>query len=279
MRSASLIIFTLAVSITVAIAMAGCSQSLPPVATQSASAPNDFFWSARALDSAELDYSIMRNGATANHALYSYDNINVFDRSTQSTAFRIASRGDTISIDNIGANSLFSLPQGYFFAKDSTVLVPQTTPRYDTARDSNEKIIGIDSSRLDTVRFVESTVQRPGPLALLVRAQMSKNGSWFAGLLSGFGLGKGLDVTGRIIDHVDTLLVPSLHNAPAAAYGESYMVRYACEGSGDSVKFPIFWKVYYARSVGPVLIEEYADSLKTSNARVNLQSQAVLVRH
>jgi hypothetical protein len=254
-----------------------CSQPLPPVTNPfPTSTPVDFFWSARSLDSAELTYAIDRNGATNNHAIFSHDDVHVFDQSIGAMAFRIVSRGDTIAIDSLGSNSLFSLPQGYFFAKDTTIILSRTVI---FRKDSIANINGHDTTvPYDSVARIlsDSVVQRPGTLTLLERAFMTNGGFWFAGKIAGIGLGKGLEITGRVLDHVDTLLIPALQNVPATSYGETFMVKYSHEQMTDTLHFPIFWKVYYARNVGPVLIEEYLDSTSSYSPKLSLQSQAIL---
>jgi hypothetical protein len=278
LRSASLILFVLCGW--------ACSQSLQPVSTvPSNGVPDNFFWSARSLDSAELSYSIDRSGATELHAISSRDGIHVFDQFSKALAFRIVSRGETVAIDSLGAKSLFSLPQGYFFAKDTTVnfLIRidtfKTTIKKDTTIQGQDSQITIVIDSIVPVH-VDSVVQRPGLLTLLERAHLSLGGSWHAGVIAGFGLGKGIEITGRVMDHVDTLLLPVIQQAvPATSYGETYMIRYSHEPATDSVEFPIFWKVYYARNVGPVLIEEYLDSTASKTGKMSLQSQAILKPH
>lgn len=236
MRSASLILC--------ALISWSCSQPLPPITTRPTSVPADFFWSAPQLDSS-ISYSIDRGGTTTEHPIRSSDGVHVFDQSAYAMAFRIVSRGDTIAIDSLGANSLFRLPAGYYFAD-------------------------------------EDSVQEPGLLRLLERAHLVTDGSWHAGIVAGYGLGSGIEITGRVLDHVDTLLVPQMKEVPAASYGETFMIRYAHETAKDSVDrmFPLFWKVYYSRGRGPVLIEEYRDSTQyNASAKYSLQSQAILTSH
>jgi hypothetical protein len=87
-------------------------------------------------------------------------------------------------------------------------------------------------------------------------------------MLAGPGLGTGVSITGRVLDHVTTLI------DTMGKYGESYVIRYAHEDASGEIDatFPLFWKVYYTRSTGPVLIEEYLNS----NGTLALQSQAIL---
>ena len=181
-----------------------------------------------------------------------------------------------ISIDSLGSKSLFSLPQGYSFVKDTTV---SFLIRFDTIPDTVRSVNGHDTLYVrDSLHpvFIDSVVHRPGALTLLDRASMTYGGSWLAGKVAGSYIPKGLDITGRVLDHVDTLIMPSMYGVRAASYGETFMVRYSHERTKDSLLFPIFWKVYYARGRGPVLIEEYLDSTASSTGKLSLQSQAVL---
>ncbi|MDP4198495.1 MAG: hypothetical protein Q8922_00845 [Bacteroidota bacterium] len=224
---------------------AGCSQSLPPTMnTPPSSQPVDFFWTLSALESG-MHYYMSPTSDSNDHFLISNDGSTVYDQTLRHDAFHISSWRDTISIDSIGMNSIFSLPAGYYFG--------------------------------------DSAGRRPGDLKLLERTGLHDSGSWPAGLLQGPGLGAGITITAHILDHFDTLLVPAAIGPVASvSYGESYVIRYTHDdASGQmSPSFPIYWQVYFARSVGPVLIEEYSDTSGFSNSMKphNLQSQAVLWR-
>lgn len=219
--------------------LASCSQSLPPVLSEpNPNAPTDFFWSTAQLDTG-LDYYVLRQGSGTDHALSSKDGVHVQDGSIGVMAFRVRSLGDTVAIDSIGANSIFSLPTGYYFAGDSDL-------------------------------------QQHGPLKLLIRSGLHTGGSWQAGTLAGIGLGQGVTISADVLDHVDTLLIPAIGPTAPAAFGESYIIRYAHDSAGGAMdpSFPLYWKVYFTRALGPVLIEEYLDSTGT----YSLESQAVLRR-
>ena len=216
--------------------VASCSQSLPPALTTPNALPSAFFWTASQLDSG-LDYYVIRQWGNTDHPISSKDGVHVEDATLGVMAFRLRSLSDTIAIDSIGANSIFSLPAGYYFSGDSDL-------------------------------------KQQGSLKLLVRSGLHAGGSWYAGTLAGPGLGQGVAITADVLDHVDTLLIPAIGPAAPAAFGESYIIRYAHDSASGAMdpSFPLYWKVYFTRAAGPVLIEEYLDSTGT----YSIESQAVL---
>jgi hypothetical protein len=214
---------------------ASCSQSLPPTVVPSSAIPTDFFWTTTQLDSG-LDYYVIRQSVGADHPISSSDGIHVDDGSLNKTAFRMRSLGDTVAIDSIGTSSIFSLPQGFYFAGD--------------------------------------TENQAGELALLERSGLHLGGSWAAGTLAGPGLGQGVAITATVLDSVDALSLLAIGPVPPSEFGQSYRVRYSHDSANGvmSPTLPFYWTVYYTRQLGPVLIEEYLDSLGTQS----LESQAVL---
>jgi hypothetical protein len=258
-----------------AIVIAGCSQTLAPQGVSDRS-PTDFFWTRAQLDSG-LNYSMLRNSAYTVHPIYSRDGMHVEDGSINKQAFRILSLGDTISIDSLGANSLFSLPAGYYFGRDTTyeathdstyIVRDSTIAKIDTVGQKADTSWTVhtfeDSTKVTTV----TTEEFAGSLNLLVQANLDSGASWNAGLLSGPGLGQGVQITARVLDHVTTLIDST------QTYGESYVIRYSHEDGAQMVAatLPLFWKVYYAKGVGPVLIQEFTGT----QSEPNLQSQATL---
>ncbi len=107
------------------------------------------------------------------------------------------------------------------------------------------------------------TVQTPGGLTILERQGMNApaSPSWLGGTLLGPGLGSGVPITARVMDHVDSLqhIASAADSSKLNAYGESFIIRYGHENTDGllDLNFPLYWLVYYTRGIGPVLIEEY----------------------
>jgi hypothetical protein len=139
-------------------------------------------------------------------------------------------------------------------------------------------LVRIDTLQDSTIHpvVIDSVIQIPGALNLLERMHLMKDSSWYAGKVAGPALGTGLAITGRVIDHMDTLSLKGIQNVSATSYGETFMIKYSHENTADTLHFPLFWKVYYSRNVGPVLIEEYLDPSMSKTGEMSLQSQAIL---
>ena len=195
-----------------------CTQTLSVPASPTETV-HDFFWQKSDLSSG-LDYSIVRNGPPIDHILTSLNEDQIEDGSVQTLA--VHSSIDSISIDSMGVNSIFSLPAGYSFGTDSL----------------------------------------PGSLLILLNSKLDSGDTWPAGNLIGPGLGQGVPVIGQVLERDDSLLVVPAHPGAMSAFGQSIRIKYLPIIPGDSGSSPIYWIAYYSTGIGPVRIEEYAsDSL------------------
>ncbi len=217
--------------------MYSCSQPIDPPSA-SIGAPfqaQDFFWQGPNLQRG-IDYNVIRNGAPQEHILTSQDNIHVYDAATNGVALKRTGTADSILIDSMGANSIFSLPAGYFFGKDS-------------AR---------------------------GSLLLLYRPQMDSGKTWNAGTLSGPGLTSGVPIIARVLDRDDTLHIPPVRAGADSVFGDSFRIAYTPMIGTDTLQTaPFYWVVYFAKNVGPVLIEQLSYKY---DMRYTLGDQAQLIR-
>ena len=133
---------------------------------------------------------------------------------------------DSVLVDSMGTNSIFSLPNGFHFGYDS---VADTT------------LIPVSQN-----------------LILLDRSQLDSGGSWQAGTLFGPGLSNGVPIIASVLDRDDLLRLPPVRPGADSAFGESLRIRYAPQNDTDSLnRFPVYWIAYYSRGVGPILIQQY----------------------
>lgn len=112
----------------------------------------------------------------------------------------------------------------------------------------------------------------PGLLLLCkIKGGLSIGNTWSAGSLYINALRTSVPITAHVIDHVDTLLTPL-----GGSFGETYVIRYAFENGGQiDPTLPVYWLVYYSRSAGPTIIEEY---LSNGYSGFALKSRAAMVQ-
>jgi hypothetical protein len=102
-----------------------CAQTLTgPTSGQSSANPQDYIWQPNALTKG-IDYYLVRQGTGSDHLLSSADDSHIRDAALNGTAFVLHSYTDSVILDSLGLNSIFSLPAGFAFAGRS-----QTTVRY-----------------------------------------------------------------------------------------------------------------------------------------------------
>jgi hypothetical protein len=209
-----------------------CSQTLTAPASSSAvpAKAQDFFWQRSDLASG-LDYYVVRNVSGSDHLLSSTNGDEIVDGTLGKVTLVVHSSADSISIDSIGANSIFSLPAGYSFGADST---PGT----------------------------------PGSLLLLLSGKLDSGASWYAGNLIGPGLGQGVPVFGRVLDRVDSLIIIPVRTGALSLFGQSLKIEYLPSIQGDTMKSPIYWIAYYSMNAGPVRIEEYSSDSIVDQAQI-----------
>ncbi len=254
--------------------LAGCSQTIgvtpPPPAV-----PSDFFWQAPALASG-INYSILRNGSASDHRLTSQDGSHIRDAALGNAVSMVAFVGpDSVLLDSMGTNALFSLPAGYFFGsiatqthssvflRDSIVLdvhmdsVKPDSVVYDTVRDTISR---------DTVTVVQqdtNTVE--GGLLLLYGSHLDSGATWLAGNLLGPGLGSGIPIYATVLDRIDSLLIPPAAAGADSTFGESFRIRYAAP---TGALLPVYWIAYYSKDVGPVLVQQYTSDSVMERAQI-----------
>jgi hypothetical protein len=117
----------------------------------------------------------------------------------------------------------------------------------------------LPGNHFNTAIGPQDTQDSIGGLLLLLRSKLAANGSWPAGVVHGPGLGKGMAITGRVMDHPDRLDIDSTDGRVAQHFGEAFQIRYAAElpDGTMSLSLPLYLLVYYVKGTGPVLIEEY----------------------
>jgi hypothetical protein len=216
-----------------------CSQTLSVPANSSASSvatAQDFFWQNSDLSSdSGLDYNVVRNGTPSDHRLISANGFSspngdeIEDRTLNTITLVVHSSVDSISIDSMGANSIFSLPAGFS--------------------------IGTDSA--------------PGSLLILITSKLDSGDTWYAGNLTGQELQQGVPVWGQVLDRDDSLIVTPARAGALSAFGESVRIKYLPIIEGDTASVPIiYWIAYYTKGVGLVRIEEYSKGLLADDAQI-----------
>jgi|GEM_PF-2387383 len=270
---------TFALVMIFAAGFASCSQ---PIGVPPSTLPitaQDFFWQPAQL-SGGVNYNVVRNGVGSNHLLRSHDGHHIGDGALNNEVTMVVhASADSVLLDSMGVNSIFSLPSGYYFGADSSApkilvrdtIVSDTMVRDTVVRDSVRKdtsgnnIIVHYTQIIDTVIRITTIQERfmpdtsAGRLLLLLRTAMDSGRSWHAGMLFGPGIPSGMPVTATVLDHVDSLRIPPARPGADSTFGESFQIRYAPQQPVDSgsAAFPIYWIAYYSRNVGPVLIEQY----------------------
>ncbi len=250
--------------------LAACSQTIgvPPPSIGSA---QDYSWSPSEL-SAGINYYVLRNGVGTYHRLTSPDGTHVLDGALGNQVTMVMHvTQDSVVIDSIGSNFIFTLPSGYTFAR---IVPPDTTSTTVTLYDTTKIITQIidtahgDTVKIDTVTRItprDTTIREivpgdtvPGSLLALNGLDLDSGASWQAGTLSGPGLGNGIPVIATVLDHVDALLLPGVDSTADSSFGESFQIRYAPQVSADSLAAsPVYWIVYFSRQIGPVLVEQH----------------------
>ncbi len=263
--------------------LAACSETIgvPPPAVGTAP---DYFWSNAQL-SAGVTYDVTRGGIGTIHRLFTSDGVRVQDAAIgNEVTMLLHENTDSVLIDSLGANSIFSLPSGYFFGQvlPPDTLTVDTTLMEDTTLDSSYMVVTAkydtvprDTTIYDTVSHdtiitrpqpKDTAIQRiiprdsvPGGLLLLYRPDLDSGMSWEAGTIAGPGIAGGVRVFATVLDRVNSLLLKPDSASAETTFGESFQIRYAPTVPGDtqSMSFPIYWLVYYSKNAGPVLIEQY----------------------
>jgi len=216
-----------------------CNQTLSGTTNSAAlsATAQDFFWQNSDLssDSGGLDYNVVRNGTPSDHRLFSANGFSspsgdeIEDGTLHTISLVVHSSVDSISIDSMGSNSIFSLPAGFS--------------------------IGTDSA--------------PGRLLILLSSQLDSGDTWYAGNLIGPGLQQGVPVWGQVLDRDDSLIVTPARAGALCSFGESVRIKYLPVIEGDTASPPIYWIAYYAKGVGPVRIEEYSSgSIISDSAQI-----------
>jgi hypothetical protein len=209
-----------------------CNQTLSTTANSgtSAATAQDFFWQNSDLSSdSGLEYSVVRNNIPISHQFYSENGFSspngdeIEDGNLHTITLVVHSSADSISIDSMGTNSIFSLPVGYSFGRDSSA----------------------------------------GSLLILLTSKLDSGDTWLAGNLYGPFIQQGVPIYGRVLDRDDSLIVPPVPLYPGAlrSFGPSVRIQYSPVIAGDTANPPVYWIAYYAKGVGPVRIEEYSDTL------------------
>jgi hypothetical protein len=89
---------------------------------------------------------------------------------------------------------------------------------------------------------------------MLLADNQPVGGTWDAGVIDkGPGASMSAILTSRIEQHLDELRTAD----GSQSYYDVLMIRYAVENSGVPESGWPFWRIYYSRNVGPVMIEEY----------------------
>jgi hypothetical protein len=88
--------------------------------------------------------------------------------------------------------------------------------------------------------------------------------TWSAGYVLDSSRTKSLPLTARVTDHLDSLVLPlSISKNPLK---DVFVIRYAYETSSGIVSTALpYWMIYYARSIGPVVIELLQNNPSTTN--------------
>ena len=249
--------------------LASCSQNVgvPPPATGTAL---DYIWSSAQLSN-RVTYSVVRNGTGTNHVLSSSDDRHIRDAALNDEVTMVLHASeDSVLIDSIGTNSIFSLPSGYFFGR---VLPPDTSLDsafiHDTIMIITTVVDSVKDTTRDTITQVktrDTVVQhiKPGDtvvdgLLALYQPDLDSGASWQAGTIVGPGLGIGIPVFATVLDRVDSLRLKPASPEADSLFGGSFQIRYAPQLPGDSqtASFPVYWLAYYSKNAGPVLIEQY----------------------
>ncbi|HET6400385.1 MAG TPA: hypothetical protein VFH95_03215 [Candidatus Kapabacteria bacterium] len=258
---------------------ASCSQQLgPPVAASSAA--EDFFWPPVQLTHG-INYYVLRNGVGRYHLLSSIDGSHIEDGALNEVTMVAHANPDSVILDSMGVNSIFSLPTGYYFGSDSvsyilvhdSVKVDSTvwdTTVFDTlVQDTLQHDTTYDTSSMYYWRTFDTSVRdsSAGRLLLLLRTALDSGASWHAGTLYGLAFPNGIAVTATVLDQVDSLYIPPVVAGADSAFGESFRIRYAPQNS-DSATSPIYWIAYYSRNAGPVLIQQYSFDSVSQRAQI-----------
>jgi len=131
--------------LVIGVLVGSCSQTIQPERPNSTIASSlDFFWTRGELTTG-LDYRIERNGTTSEHLISSNDGINIHDAALNATSLVVHSSIDSVLLDSVGASSIFSLPQGYFFASKNTSAPTPFSVRALLVRQNGRIIAATDS--------------------------------------------------------------------------------------------------------------------------------------
>ena len=265
-------ILSVALLILSSTTFSACSETvgvpLPAVGTA-----QDYFWPASALPSG-FEYYFVRAGTRTSHLLTSSDGIHIRDAALGNAITMVVhSDPDSVLVDSMGTNSIFSLPSGYFFGRVSpadTVPIVTTiqdtfivdTVIYDTTKHANDTLsIQKYVTKDTTIQTIHPGDTALSGLLLFYTAKLDSGASWQAGTITGPLFPFGIPVTATVLDRVDSLLIPpDSENAATAdtSFGESFRIRYVPGGPGDSTTAtPVYWLAYYSKGVGPVLIQQY----------------------
>ena len=229
----------MAILFALLVSFCSCSQTLSVPASSSAIpvTAQDFFWQNSDLSSdSELDYNVVRNNSATDHKFYSVNGFSspngdeIEDGTLQAITLVVHSSADSISVDSMGANSIFSLPTGYSFGRDSSA----------------------------------------GSLLILLASKLDSGDTWLAGNLFGPFIQQGVPIYGRVLDRVDSLIVPSIPTHPGAlsSFGQSIQIQYSPVFDSVTVKPPVYWIAYYAKAIGPVRIEEFSSGSIVDEAQI-----------
>ena len=93
---------------------------------------------------------------------------------------------------------------------------------------------------------------------------LQNGATWSAGYVLDSSHTTTLPLTARVTDHLDSLVLPL--SIPKNPLKDVFVVRYAYETSSGVVSTALpYWMIYYARAIGPVVIELLQNSTLTPN--------------
>lgn len=202
------------------------------------------------------------------------------DSSSDGIFWNVASANDTgmLVYDVTKANVISWTKQGQFqyVAANTTKQIPQFHPRsindfsaadgnYFVATDSGiysdiypntnwnsfSSGLGISSTRGSDI---------PGSIVLLHShtGGISPDSSWLAGTLVNTNQNMEFPITARIIGHLDQVTMPD-----STKYPDVIEVQYSYEVNSKPSTIPPYWLIYYAKGIGPIIIDEVSGTVFT----------------
>ncbi len=176
--------------------------------------------------SSDLDYAGTTDGLLLSLHVTDFGNVNTL----------VGGRGNITSLAVESANGNFD-----------TVIIAGDSLSYWTPYQSAKRF---------TAPYTEISVSHPGVLKVLdaTNGGLRVGSTWMAGYLSSRNDTASKRITGRVLEHLDSLVLP-LKN-PKAPRKDILVTRYAIEdASQNPVPGTPYWIFYFEKGLGPVIID------------------------